>query len=576
MPSNEGLSRDEEVELYAVLNLSRGASATEINERYRSLSLLFHPDKQRDPAAADAATEQFLKVQKSYQVLSDPFLREVYDVLGLEGLSINWPADLPSSGKDKIVEELERIKNEGRTEEIPELEQPINNTCSITVDATGQMYMHRHRLTELTTLQRLTGWQIVSQEMGHTIAKRLGQKTTVSFRTNGTVQGGRLGSIHYVGTVAHQFSPRFRGHTKIIYDTNTLATAFGGQYRDNYNTVNATCSLAPFTSGAPPMMDIAYARRLYPLKPQMAEIALHLHQIPSLSINYMSHETLTQDLIDANERGLPSVNGFKTFLFERRVGIRFNQIWPSLVASVSVHVMELATRVTAGGELGFGGLSGSIGAHYKHNGQELDLVTAISSGGLVFSITFMLWKQKFNIPIILSDSLDSYGALFSVVIPSSVAVLGYHFIIRPQRRALRIAQIRVARRVLEEDSDARKKRNIVIDLLKDSAHKVMSSEIAKGGLVIESAIYGVIDTEDGARDLAIDVTIPLQALVRNSRLHVPGGQSKSNLQGFSDPAPFTSKTLRIHYLFRGLPHFADVPDYIPVVLPLSEHRVQQC
>ena len=43
------------------------------------------------------------------------------------------------------------------------------------------------------------------------------------------------------------------------------------------------------------------------------------------------------------------------------------------------------------------------------------------------------------------------------------------------------SQIRAARQVLEEDSDARKKRNSVVDLLKDSAHKIMSLETAKGG-----------------------------------------------------------------------------------------------
>lgn len=41
------------------------------------------------------------------------------------------------------------------------------------------------------------------------------------------------------------------------------------------------------------------------------------------------------------------------------------------------------------------------------------------------------------------------------------------------------------------------------------------------------------------------------------------------LQGFSDPAPFASKVLRIRYLFRGRMHYAEIPDYLPVVLPLS-------
>jgi DnaJ family protein C protein 11 len=52
----------------AVLNLSKEASQTEINERHRSLSLIFHPDKQRvDDYKKEVASAEFLKVQKAYE-----------------------------------------------------------------------------------------------------------------------------------------------------------------------------------------------------------------------------------------------------------------------------------------------------------------------------------------------------------------------------------------------------------------------------------------------------------------------------------------------------------------------------
>ena len=47
--------------------MNRGATQTEINEKHRNLSLLFHPDKQRNPDAVEVATEEFLKIQKAYQ-----------------------------------------------------------------------------------------------------------------------------------------------------------------------------------------------------------------------------------------------------------------------------------------------------------------------------------------------------------------------------------------------------------------------------------------------------------------------------------------------------------------------------
>lgn len=79
--------------------------------------------------------------------------------------------------------------------------------------------------------------------------------------------------------------------------------------------------------------------------------------------------------------------------------------------------------------------------------------------------------------------------------------------------------------------------------------------------------------------------------MRKSQLYVPGHQTKvgrtlcarhvhpchldplssiqSGIQGFIDPAPFVSKSLRVRYLFRGRMHYAEIPDSTPVVLPLA-------
>jgi DnaJ family protein C protein 11 len=61
--------------LYSVLNLPDTASSEEVRERYKALSVLFHPDKQREESTKDTASKRFLEIQKAYEVLSDPFLR---------------------------------------------------------------------------------------------------------------------------------------------------------------------------------------------------------------------------------------------------------------------------------------------------------------------------------------------------------------------------------------------------------------------------------------------------------------------------------------------------------------------
>ena len=56
----------------SVLNLPPTASEYEIRDRYRQLSIQYHPDKQRDEPAKEIASKQFLKIQKAYQGMSTP------------------------------------------------------------------------------------------------------------------------------------------------------------------------------------------------------------------------------------------------------------------------------------------------------------------------------------------------------------------------------------------------------------------------------------------------------------------------------------------------------------------------
>lgn len=47
------------------------------------------------------------------------------------------------------------------------------------------------------------------------------------------------------------------------------------------------------------------------------------------------------------------------------------------------------------------------------------------------------------------------------------------------------------------------------------------------GLIIQEAIYGTTaESDDATENISLDVAIPLQALVRNSQVHIPGGDTK--------------------------------------------------
>uniref|UniRef100_A0A8V0ZQ14 DnaJ homolog subfamily C member 10 n=1 Tax=Gallus gallus TaxID=9031 RepID=A0A8V0ZQ14_CHICK len=68
---------------YSLLGVSKEASSREIRQAFKKLALKLHPDKnQNDPNAHD----NFLKINRAYEVLKDEDLRKKYDKYGEKGL----------------------------------------------------------------------------------------------------------------------------------------------------------------------------------------------------------------------------------------------------------------------------------------------------------------------------------------------------------------------------------------------------------------------------------------------------------------------------------------------------------
>lgn len=67
-----------EYDPYKILGVSRSASQAEIKRAYKSLAREWHPDKNKDPKAED----MFIKVSKSYEILSNEERRSNFDRYG--------------------------------------------------------------------------------------------------------------------------------------------------------------------------------------------------------------------------------------------------------------------------------------------------------------------------------------------------------------------------------------------------------------------------------------------------------------------------------------------------------------
>lgn len=110
--------------------------------------------------------------------------------------------------------------------------------------------------------------------------------------------------------------------------------------------------------------------------------------------------------------------------------------------------------------------------------------------------------------------------------------------------------------------------------MRETADKIMKEESSKKGLVIVEAKYG---QSIGSMDYpivgqkVIDVTIPLQALVNDSKLRIYSG--KEQIPGFYDPCPSEPKMLHVIYCFHDLLHSVTVAENQSLTLPMRAHCV---
>eukprot|EP01112_Ceratiomyxa_fruticulosa_P010806 TRINITY_DN286_c0_g1_i5.p1 TRINITY_DN286_c0_g1~~TRINITY_DN286_c0_g1_i5.p1 ORF type:complete len:115 (+),score=23.70 TRINITY_DN286_c0_g1_i5:306-650(+) len=72
-----------ETRLYDTLGVQPDANESDIKKAYRKMAMMYHPDKNPEPDAA----EKFKEVSRAYEILSDKEKRETYDRYGEDAMN---------------------------------------------------------------------------------------------------------------------------------------------------------------------------------------------------------------------------------------------------------------------------------------------------------------------------------------------------------------------------------------------------------------------------------------------------------------------------------------------------------
>ncbi|GAA5984771.1 hypothetical protein JCM10908_003497 [Rhodotorula pacifica] len=560
--------------LYATLNLVRDASEDDIQKAYRRLAALLHPDRHRDPALKPAADARFAALQRAYEVLSDPTKRAIYDEFGESGLKTQWEVSTKGKTPAELRAEFERLNRQ-------QLEQNVENLVKskgeLTVVSDARVLFLSNAELErlggpdkLGIVQRLQTVQQRQIFLKHNFTTPISPSTAIVATTQVLARQGQ-GAGNLLLKLQHNPSSKL----SLEIGTTVLrprALTFKSTYAPSSDTFARV--EVPFRSlSQPPKFTCTLGRLIYPNTTGTITFrsgAWALGPWGSELLQPYSDSTLSVGINHGSGWGVEATNT----VFVKQVAVSYGR---TVLGGVRVELAGVVTNV--------GATSVSISADRRITenikaGMGLEVA---ASGAMTVKLRFNRLGQRINLPIIIASSFDARLFAGFTLLPAVSIIAANHLVLEPRKRKRISGKIRELRR--EHADYIREKRKEALDaqaLLAEAAKKRAREEEAKNGLVLEEAIYGVLESKDEkvtdeVDTRWLDVTVPLQALLPTnlSQLTIPAGRAKSSLLGFYDPAIGEKKRLRIRYRFRGKMHEAVWEGNEAVALPMRSHMLEE-
>ncbi|KAM4612601.1 dnaJ homolog subfamily C member 11-like [Polymixia lowei] len=553
-------SLDDDLELanedyYSLLNVRKEATQEELKASYRRLCMLYHPDKHRDPELKRQAEQLFNQVHQAYEVLSDPQSRAIYDIFGKKGLEVEgWEVVERKRTPAEIREEYERLQREREDRRLQQRTNP-KGTISVGVDATDLFDRYDEDFEEMPG-GGFPHIEINKMHISQSIEAPLTNKdTAVLSGSLSTHNGNGGGNINM--TVRRVMSAKGWGEVELGAG-DILGPLFGLKVFRNLTPrcfLTAQCGMQFSPRGLRPSCSLMTARHL----DQNTMGYLQWRWGPNSAMTTsVVRDTKTSHFTLALQLGVPHSYLMMSYQY------KFQD--------------EDQTKVKGSLKTGWFGTVVEYGAERKISRHSV-LSATVSIGvpqGVTLKIRLVRASQTYLFPVHLTDQLLPSAVFYATVGPLLVYMAVHRLIIIPFTRAQKEQELELQRKSSATDIAKKKvEAESAVLLMQESVRRIIEAEESKMGLIILNAWYGkfVTDTsQKQERAQVIDVTVPLQCLVKDSKLILTEA-SKAGLPGFYDPCVGEEKSLKLLYQFRGVMHQVLSADIEPLRIPKQSHRI---
>uniref|UniRef100_A0A224YLI0 DnaJ-like protein subfamily C member 11 n=1 Tax=Rhipicephalus zambeziensis TaxID=60191 RepID=A0A224YLI0_9ACAR len=538
-----------EDDYYTFLNIGKDATEDEIKNAYKRLSKIYHPDKHADPLSKRDAEVLFNKTRRAYDVLINPHKRAIYDTLGVKGLETEgWQIVQRTKTPQEIREEYERLAREQEERRLQQRTNP-KGSISVGIDATDLFEAYYDDDTKGYFPQM----EINSMTINQSIEAPLSLNDTVTMSGNLSAQNG-TGNGNIVCSLRHVVSQKMWSEFEIGAGNGLLCGVKGFRTLSKRSFASAQGLLQVTPIGLRPGCNIVVAR-----------------QLGKHTVGYLTWKAGLQSAMNTTVVWDAS---YGHFIGALQLGI------PNTFAMVSyTYKFPDEGRLKGSIKIGTFGAIVEYGVEKKisqHNTIGATMVIGIPTG-VTLKLRLNRATQSFVFPIFLSEEPLPNAIFYGTVTPLVAWYILQTFVIVPytqrqkQREAMRAREANAAKL-----AERKKEAEAAVALMKETYLRIKSSEVERGGLVIVEALYGNFSEEEEnnvsqttVREV-VDVTIPLQCLVKDSHLMLTDA-SKSNLPGFYDPCLGEPKSLHVRYRFRNLDHEVRLADEEAVRIPKESH-----